>query len=75
MLNDRYYFKCKLGNRVIYKPEYMFDVEAMRKHPEYDEVDANGNAVAPHAYEQVQRPLMQPAVDPGVKPAVKAKRK
>jgi hypothetical protein len=75
MLNDRYYFRCKLGTNQIYKPEFMFDVEAMRKHPEYDEVDADGKFVAPHAYEQVNRPLMTPSVDPGVKPAVKGKRK
>jgi hypothetical protein len=75
MLNDRYFFRCKTGTRQIYKPDYMYDVEAMRKHMEYEEVDAEGNPVGAHAYELVQRPLMQTAVDAGVKPAAKGKRK
>jgi hypothetical protein len=75
MLNDRYYFRCKTGTKQMYKPEFMHDVEAMRKHMEYDEVDAEGNPVAAHAYEMVQRPLMDTAVPMGVKPTVKNKRK
>lgn len=38
-------FRCKGNPRVTFTPEYMFDVEGMRKHPDYDEIDADGNVV------------------------------
>ncbi len=42
MQNTKFQFRCLLNPVVIYKPEYLFDVEPMRKHPDYVEVDANG---------------------------------
>ena len=45
MKNELYRFRCIPNPRVIYMPAEMADVEAMRKHPEYEEVDADGNLV------------------------------
>jgi hypothetical protein len=58
MKNTQYHFKCLYGTQQMYTPEFMFDVEGMRKHPDYVEVDADGQPVAKPDYEAVQRPLM-----------------
>jgi hypothetical protein len=39
MLNEqKITFRCTTGPGVLYTPEYLHDVEAMRSHPEYEEV-------------------------------------
>jgi len=58
MKNTQFHFKCRYGTQQMYTPEYMFDVEAMRKHPDYEEVTAEGAPIAKPGYEAVQRPLM-----------------
>jgi hypothetical protein len=73
MLNTKYVFRCKKSGNTM-KPEYMYDVEGMRKHPEYEEIDADGNTVDRHDYEAVQRPLMH-VNSQGLTPSVKAKKK
>jgi len=81
MLNtSRITFRCKVGKRVLYTPEYLHDVEAMRKHPEYEEVtlDADGNVadVIVQPEDLIQRPLMsveRPAPAAAPKPKRKAK--
>lgn len=47
MKNTQYRFRCKANPSVVYTPEYLFDVEGMRKHPDYEEIDADGNLVVP----------------------------
>ena len=34
---DKVYFKCRLSNTVV-GFEYEWDIEEMRKHPQYDEI-------------------------------------
>ena len=47
MLNvEKITFRCKTNPVVLYTPEYLHDVEGMRRHPEYEEVDKDGNVVA-----------------------------
>ena len=58
MLNTKYHFRCLYGTKQLYTPEYMFDVEAMRNHPDYEEVDTEGNIIDRKDYEAVQRPMM-----------------
>lgn len=41
----------------LYTPEFDFDVIAMRKHPEYEEIDSEGNKIT-QPEEGVQRPMM-----------------
>lgn len=36
-MTDKVYFKCRLSNTVV-GFEYEWDIEEMRKHPQYDEV-------------------------------------
>lgn len=76
MLNTKYVFRC-IRSQNLYKPEFMYDVEGMRKHPEYEEVDEQGNVINRNAeFEAVQRPLMhvEATVARGLKPSVKAKK-
>jgi hypothetical protein len=47
--NTQYRFRCKGNPRVIYTPEFLFDVPTMRAHPEYEEIDADGNVIVPPA--------------------------
>lgn len=47
MKNTQFRFRCKTNPAVIYVPEYMFDVDGMRRHPEYEEIDADGNVMVP----------------------------
>jgi len=47
MKNDKYRFRCIPNPSVIFVPEFMYDVEAMRKHPEYEEIDANDAVILP----------------------------
>jgi hypothetical protein len=76
MLNTKYVFRCKASGNTM-KPEYMFDVEGMRKHPEYEEIDAKGNVVELRDFEAVQRPLMHPdqMLGKGLSADVKAKKR
>jgi hypothetical protein len=46
-------FRCKQNPTALFTPEYQHDVESMRKHPDYDELDAKGNVVVPKAEEVV----------------------
>jgi hypothetical protein len=54
-----------IGNpKVLFTPQYMFDVEAMRQHAEYEEIDAEGNVLARPAAPEVKRvfvPVPAPA--------------
>lgn len=50
-------FRCIANPSVLYTPQFEHDVIAMRKHPEYEEVDAEGNKIV-QAEEGVQRPLI-----------------
>lgn len=47
MKNTQYRFRCIGNPSVIYTPEFLFDVPTMRKHPDYEEIDADGNVVLP----------------------------
>lgn len=47
MKNTQYRFRCKGNPSVIYTPEFLFDVPGMRAHPDYEEIDAEGNVVKP----------------------------
>lgn len=47
MENTQFRFRCKENPAVIYQPEFLFDVETMRKHPDYEEVDEHGEVVKP----------------------------
>jgi glutaredoxin len=71
MLNDkRITFRCKGGSHVLFTPEYLHDVEGMRKHPEYEEVtlDEHGNVAAvivqPEALVQRPHVFVEPAPAP-----------
>ena len=50
-------FRCIPNPKVLYTPEFEHDVIAMRKHPEYEEVDAEGNVIK-QPEDGVQRPLI-----------------
>ena len=50
-------FRCITNPKVLYTPQYEHDALAMRKHPEYEEIDAEGNRIA-QPEESVQRPLI-----------------
>lgn len=52
MKNTTFRFRCIPNPKVIYTPEFLFDVEAMRKHPEYVEIDAEGNEIKQFEEEQ-----------------------
>lgn len=61
MQNTTIRFRCIPNHNVIYTPQYDFEVAEMRKHPEYEEIDADGNVVAKTPVELVQRiPLTVP---------------
>lgn len=74
MRNELYQFRC-LGNpRVIYRPEEMADVEAMRTHPEYEEVDAAGNVIT-KPVEQTEKRIPVVVSKPAPRPVAKKGRK
>lgn len=74
MRNELYQFRCLSNPRVIYRPEEMADVEAMRKHPEYEEVDAGGNVITKPIEQTEQRiPLVVPK--PAQRPMTRKGRK
>lgn len=50
-------FKAREWPHVIVEPEFPQDAIALRKHPEYVEVDAEGNEIT-QPEDEVQRPLL-----------------
>jgi hypothetical protein len=74
MKNTTYRFRCIPNPSVIYVPAEMYDVEGMRGHPEYEEIDAEGNVIAKSdAREAAHRIPM--SFGPKAAPKVKGKRK
>ena len=66
MLNtEKFTFRCIGNPRVLFTPQYMHDVEGMRQHLEYEEIDADGNVVARQAKEVIiKRVPMQAPMSP-----------
>lgn len=60
MKNTTVRFRCIPNPNVIYTPEWEYDIPGMRKHPEYEEIDADGNVIK-QAEDHIQRPLMSVA--------------
>ena len=50
-------FRSIFPPHTLYTPEFEYDVIAMRKHPEYEEIDAEGVKIT-QPEEGVQRPLV-----------------
>ena len=67
MKNTQYRFRCIPNPSVVYMPVEMHDVEGMRQHPEYEEVDAEGNLIAKTDVQLVHRIPM--TMTPTQKPA------
>ena len=38
-------FRCKVPPNTLYTPDHAHEVLEMRKHPDYEELDANGEVV------------------------------
>lgn len=50
-------FRAKDWPHAIIEPEFPQDAIALRKHPEYEEIDAEGNVIK-QPEDEVQRPLL-----------------
>ncbi len=51
----KFTFRCIGNPKALFTPQYMFDVEGMRQHPEYEEIDAEGNVLARPAAPEIRR--------------------
>jgi hypothetical protein len=60
MKNTTVRFRCIPNPNVIFTPAYDFEVAEMRKHKEYEEIDADGNVVK-QPEDGIQRPLVSVA--------------
>jgi len=65
-------FACVAKPTSIYTPAFLFEVEEMEKHPEYFEIDADGNAIVKKGAESVKT-LPIRSIDPNVIAASLAK--
>jgi hypothetical protein len=70
MKNTEFRFRCIPNPKVVYMPADMNDVEGMRFHPEYEEIDAEGNVLARPAFQQ--QAYRAPRVEP--RPAKKGRK-
>lgn len=68
-------FRAKDWPHAIVTPEFPQDAIALRKHPEYEEIDEEGNVIT-QPEDEVQRPLLSvPSIASRGNPAIKGRAK